>query len=79
MTDKPPTMFDALRGFLGPLEAEYARIIDEGSPDMPVIVKLGGYEHKTTLATIKQLDRAYAAAFDERCRRSERKSKGTLL
>jgi len=79
MSDKALTMYDALQGFLGPLEAEYARIIDEGSPDMPVVIKLGGYEHKTTLATIKQLDRAYAAAFDERCRRSERKAKGTLI
>lgn len=74
-----PTLFEAVRNFLGPLEAEYCRIIEEGSPDMPVTIMLGNYEYNTTLADIKALDRAYAAAFDAKMKRSERKSRGTLL
>ena len=76
---KAPTLYDATAGLLGPLSAEYARIIDEGSPDMPVEIRLGNYVHKTTLRSIQELDRAYAAAFDEKCKRSERKARGTLL
>ena len=64
MKDRPPTLYEAIEGFLGPLMAEYARLIDEGNPDLPVIVKLGGYEHKTTLAVLKKLDRAHHAAFE---------------
>lgn len=64
MTGRAPTLYDAVSGFLGPLAAEYARIIDEGSPDMPVTISLGGYKHETTLAVIKAMDRAHSAAFD---------------
>lgn len=79
MSDKAPTLFDAVSGLIGPLAAEYARIIDEGSPDMPVTISLGGYEHQTTLATIKALDDAHRAAFDAKCNRAAKKAKGTLL
>ncbi len=76
---KTPTLYDAMAGFLGPLSADYARIIDEGSDDMQVEIRLGGYTHKTTLRAIKDMDRAYAAAFDDKCKRSARKARGTLL
>lgn len=76
---KAKPLFDAVRDFLGPLEAQYCRIIDEGSPDMPVTILLGNYKYETTLADIKALDRAYAAAFDARLKRNEKKSKGSLL
>lgn len=76
---KAPTMYDAIAGFLGPLAAEYARIIDEGSDDMPVEINLGGYKHKTSLRAIKNLDRAYAAAFEAKCARDAKKARGSLL
>jgi hypothetical protein len=76
---KVPTLYDAVAGFLGPLCAEYARILDEGNPDMPVTVSLGGYDHKTTLATLKELDLAYCAAFEAKCKRDEKRARGTLL
>lgn len=79
MSEKAPTMYDAIAGLLGPLSAEYARIIDEGNPDMPVTISLGGYKHTTTLAAIKALDRAYAAAFDAKCNRAAKKARGSLL
>lgn len=76
---KAPTLYDAISAFLGPLAAEYARIIDEGHPNMPVTVSLGNYEHKTTLKVIKDMDRAHHAAFEMKLKRDERKSRGTLL
>jgi hypothetical protein len=76
---KAPTMYDAISGLLGPLSAEYAQIINEGGDDMPVEIKLGGYTHKTTLRTIKDLDRAHSAAFEAKCARDEKKARGTLL
>lgn len=76
---KAPSLYDAVAGLLGPLEAEYARIIDEGSPEMPVTISLGGYTHKTTLDTIQRLDRAYAAAFEAKIKRDAKRSRGTLL
>lgn len=79
MAKDVPTLYDAIAGFLGPLSADYARIIDEGDDDMPVEVHLGGYVHKTTLAAIKRMDRAYYHAFEDKCRRSEKKARGTLL
>jgi len=30
MSDRAPTLFEAVRDFLGPLEAKYCRIIEEG-------------------------------------------------
>jgi hypothetical protein len=79
MSDRAPTLFEAVRDFLGPLEAKYCRIIEEGDPDMPVTILLGNYEYKTTLADIKALDRAYAAAFDAKEKRAARKAKGGLF
>jgi len=79
MSEKAPTLYDAIAGFLGPLAAEYGRIIDEGSDDMPVTISLGNYPHKTTLKTIKEMDRAYYAAFEAKCKRDAKKAKGTLL
>lgn len=79
MTARAPTLYEAVRDFLGPLEAEYCRIIDEGPEDMPVEISLGGYVYKTTLADIKKLDRAYAAAFEAKVKRDAKKAKGALL
>ena len=79
MAEKAPTLYEAIQAFLGPLHADYCRIIDEGRPDMPVTISLGNYEHHTTLAVIKDLDRAYAAAFEAKLKRDEKKSRGTLL
>ena len=79
MKDSAPTLFEAVGGFLGPLLAEYARLVDEFSADTPVVIKIGGYEHETTLASIKALDRAYYAAFEAKCKREARKSVGSLL
>lgn len=79
MSTKPPTLYNAMAAFLGPLEAEYARIIAEGHPDMPVTISLGSYEHKTTLSVIKDMDRAHAAAFEAKIARDARRAKGTLL
>ncbi len=76
---KAPTLYDAVAGLLGPLSAEYARIIDEGAADMPVTISLGGYEHRTTLDTIQKLNRAHAHAFEAKLKRDERRAKGTLL
>lgn len=76
---KAPTLYEAIQRFLGPLEAEYARIIDEGAGDMPVEISLGGYKHTTTLQAIKDLDRAYAAAFEAKCARDAKKARGSLL
>lgn len=79
MAKDAPTLYDALAGFLGPLSAEYGSVIDKGKDDMPVEIRLGGYVHKTTLATIKRMDRAYYAAFEDKNRRAEKRSRGTLL
>lgn len=48
MTTKAPSLYDAVAAFLGPLAADYARIIDEGPDDMPVTVSLDGYPHETS-------------------------------
>jgi hypothetical protein len=76
---KAPTLYDAAEGLLGPLSAEYGRIIDEGDGEMPVEISLGGYKHTTTLQVIKDLDRAHSAAFEAKCARSSRKARGSLL
>lgn len=76
---KAPTLYEAVQGFLGPLEAEYARIIDEGSPDLPVTISLGGYKHETTLATIQRLEKAYQHAFEVKLARDLKRSRGTLI
>lgn len=76
---RAPTLYDAVAGLLGPLAAEYARIIDEMHPTSPVEINIGGYVHKTTLSVIQDLDRAYAQAFETKCKRRERRSRGTLL
>jgi hypothetical protein len=82
-TDKPMTLYDAIAAFLGPLEAEYARLIDECAHDVPVTIILGshdrkgggGYEYKTTMGAIQDMDRA----FDAKVKRDAKKSVGTLL
>lgn len=77
------TLTDAIAAFLGPLMADYARLIEEGDPDMPVTICFGGYEHATTLGAIQSLDRAYADTFERNqraaCRRRDRKAAGRLL
>lgn len=72
---KAPTLYEAVQRFLGPLEAEYAQIIDEGSPDMPVTISLGNYKHQTTLATIKALEEAYQHAFEVKLARDLAKAR----
>lgn len=79
MAKEVPTLYDAIAGFLGPLSAEYGRLIAEGSDEMPVEIRLGGYVHKTTLAAIKRMDRAHFAAFEDKNRRAEKRARGTLL
>lgn len=79
MAKEVPTLYDAIAGFLGPLSAEYGRLIAEGSDEMPVEIRLGGYVHKTTLAAIKRMDRAHFASFEDKNRRAEKRARGTLL
>jgi hypothetical protein len=79
MSKKAPTLYDAVSNFLGPLVAEYARLIDEWPAETPVTIKMGGYEHETTLQVLKDLDRAHGAAFDAKIARDAKKSVGTLL
>lgn len=76
MTARAPTLYEAVRDFLGPLTAEYGRIIDEGHDDMPVEINLGGYVYKTTLKDLKALDRAHHRAFDAKLKRAK---KGAML
>jgi hypothetical protein len=81
-TDKPPTLFDAIQWFLGPMHGDVGRLIDDWAPDAPVTITFGGpggYQHKTTMGKIQDLDRAYMAAHDAKMKRSEKKSRGTLL
>ena len=78
MSEKP-TLYEAVQAFMGQIAAKYGRIIDEGDDDMPVTVTLGGYAVNMKLLDLKRLDRAYAHAFDQKCKRDERKSRGTLL
>lgn len=79
MSEKAMTLYDAIQNFLGPMHAEYCRIITDSPPDTEVTILLGGYEYKTTMDDIQKLDRAYARAFDIKCKRDENKAKGTLL
>lgn len=83
MIPKGPTLFQAVGDFMGPLSAEYCRLIDEGDPDTPVIIKIGGYEHETTLKALKDLDRAYHRAHELKCAqdaaRHAKKAVGNLV
>lgn len=86
-TDKPMTMFEALNAFLGPLHAEYARLIDEWAHDAPVQIVLGrrpdettgGYIFNTTMGALQDLDRAHRKAFEDKCNRSAKKAGGSLI
>lgn len=86
-TDKPMTMVAALSAFLGPMHADYSRLIDEWAHDAPVQIILGrrpdetsgGYIFNTTMGSIQDLDRAYQAAFDAKEKRAAKRSVGTLL
>lgn len=73
------SLFDAVRAFMGPLAAEGCQVIDEGHPDMPVIISFGPCTVEMTLADLKRLDRAYMQAHDDKIKRSERKYRGGLL
>lgn len=73
------TLYEAVQEFLGPLVAEYGRIVEEWPPETPVSIRLAGYTHRTTLAGLKNLDRAYRDAFEAREKRDARKAKGSLL
>lgn len=86
-TDKPMTLSDALAAFLGPMHAEYGRLIDEWANDAPVQIILGrdkgkdtgGYIFQTTMGAIQDLDRAYQKAFEDKCARDAKKARGSLL
>ena len=70
-----PTLYEAVQCFLGPIMAEYCRIIDEGDPKAEVIVKVYGYEAKLTLGDLQKLDEAYRTEFYRREKRDENKFK----
>jgi hypothetical protein len=76
-------LIDAVGAFLGPIMAEYCRLIDEGDPAMPLTISLGGYQHETTLGVLQEIDRAYLAARERNdkatCTRRNRKAVGPLL
>lgn len=76
---RAPTLYEAIEALLGPLSAEYGRLIDEARPETPVTISLDGYEHKTTMSVLQDLDRAHGAAFDAKQARRARKATGTLL
>lgn len=84
-TEKPMTLFDAIQAFLGPMHAEYARLIDEWAHDAPVTIIFGrggddgGYRYNTTMGAIQDLDRAHQAAFDARQARAAKKAVGSLI
>jgi hypothetical protein len=86
-TDKPMTLSDAMAAFLGPLHAEYCRLIDEWAHDAPVQIILGrgkgettgGYIFQTTMGAIQDLDRAHQAAFEAKQNRAAKKAIGSLL
>ena len=72
---KAPTLFEAVQLFLGPIVAEYARIIDEGDPEAECIVQVYGYKATLKLADLKRLDEAYSAAVYQREAKIDRKFK----
>ena len=76
---KAPTLYEAIEGLLGPLTAEYGRLIEEARPEMPISIMLGGYEFKTTMSVLQDLDRAHMAAHDAKQAKRARKSVGSLL
>ena len=77
------TLIDAVRSFLGPIMAEYCRLIDEYDGELPVEIHFGGYVYKTTLQDFKDLDRALAKAQEKSEKaadaRRKRKAVGTLI
>lgn len=86
-TEKPMTLYDAMASFLGPLSADYCRLIDDWAHDAPVQIVLGrgkgestgGYIHHTTMGAIQDLDRAHQAAFEVKEKKSARRAVGSLL
>lgn len=86
-TDKPMTLYEAMSAFLGPLHAEYARLVDDWAHDAPVQIVLGrgkgetdgGYIFQTTMGAIQDLDRAHRAAFEAKNARAAKRAVGTLL
>ncbi len=85
-TDKPPTLFDAIASLLGPMHAEYGRLID-WAHDAPVQIVLGrgkgettgGYIFQTTMGAIQDLDRAHQAAFEAKQNKAAKRAVGTLI
>ena len=77
------TLTSSVRDFLGPIMAEYCRLIDEYSGDLPVEIHFGDHIHKTTLQEFKDLDRAFAQSLERAKKaaasRKARKAVGTLL
>jgi len=86
-TERPMTLFKASEALLGPLHAEYGRLLGELANDAPVQIILGrgkgettgGYIFQTTMGALQDLDRAHQAAFDAKVTRDAKKAKGTLL
>jgi hypothetical protein len=77
------TLPEAVAAFLGPLMAEYARLIEESDRDTVVTIMFGHHGYRTTLGVIQDLDRAYAETFERNhkaaCRRRDRKAVGRLV
>lgn len=77
--DKAPTLMEAVEQFMGPLLAEYARLIEEGDPDAQLVLEIQGYRYFTKLRDLQTLDRAHSAAWDARQKRRANRAKATLL
>lgn len=85
MTEKQ-SLVQAVGAFLAPLMAEYARLIDEGNPETPLFILIGGeggYTYETTLRDLQALDNAYLEAMERNdkaaCARRNRKAVGAML
>jgi hypothetical protein len=69
-----PYLYEAVQGFLGPIMAEYALLIEDGDPLWTVTVQVGSHPVEMKLGAIQALNRAHAAEFDRRQARAERKA-----
>ena len=75
MRKKPPTLFEAIQIFLGPIMAEACRIVEEGDAEADCTVSFYGYDVKMKLGDLQALDRAFAAEFRRKEARDEAKFK----
>lgn len=74
---------EAVADFMGPLVAEYGRLISEYDGELPVIIKFGGYEYRTQLSAFQDLDKAFQKNQEQSekaaATRRKRKASGTLI